>query len=34
MGKNQEVAEEYSKKINVGNTNAAAEFTSFLKVHN
>ena len=28
MGKNREVAEEYTKKINVRKTKAAAEFTS------
>ena len=30
MGKNQEVAEEYTKNINVRKTKAAAEFTSLL----
>ena len=28
MGKNQEVAEEYTKNVNVRKTKAAAEFTS------
>ena len=30
MGKNQEVAEEYTKSINVRKTKAAAEFTTLL----
>ena len=30
MGKNQEVAEEYTKNINVGKTKVAVEFTSLL----
>ena len=30
MGKNQEVAKEYTKNINVRDTKAAAEFTSLL----
>ena len=35
MKKNQEVAEEYSKNINVGKTKTAAEFPFFfLKVDN
>ena len=30
MGKNQEVAEEYTKNVNVRKTKATAEFTSLL----